>query len=186
MGKIAFYYIDKSYLYYLKNVENSNRGFTCVPDIEYSNNEKFFYGTVLNIDGINYYVPVSSKTKGKQDDILIRNKENKIIGALRFNYMLPVPNKCLTRLVLGSHFSESRIIRIKQELAFCNRNRNSIQDKALKTYNRITKLSIQGLNDNSCDFKLLENAYIVYCHDNDFPLSKELQEKYAEISGKGK
>lgn len=44
--------------------------------------EKFVYGSVLVINGINYYVPVTSKTKGKQDDILITDKKGCVQSSL--------------------------------------------------------------------------------------------------------
>ena len=62
--KINFYNVDKQYIEFLKNFEIQHRGFTCVPNIQYTNNDKFVYGTVLEISNIKYYVPVSSKTKG--------------------------------------------------------------------------------------------------------------------------
>ena len=57
---------------FLKNFETKYRGFTRVPNVNYhSRNNKFFYGAVLTINDIDYFVPVSSNTRVKQDDILI-------------------------------------------------------------------------------------------------------------------
>ena len=184
MSKICFYYIKTDYIDYLKKYESDHRNCTCVPNIKYYSNEKFFYGTVLNVQGIDYYVPISSKTKGRQDDILIRNKKGDIKGSLRFNYMIPVPNKSLSMLDLkNGSFTEKQTIRIKEELAFCMRNKDKIQKQAQVTYDRIVEKTNTNLINNSCDFKLLETAYIIYCHDNDLPLSEELQKRYAEITG---
>ena len=61
--KIAFYNVDLEYIDYLKQYETSVRGFTRVPNVNYrSGNNKFFYGTVLNINRIDYFVPISSRT----------------------------------------------------------------------------------------------------------------------------
>lgn len=57
--KIAFYNVDLEYIDYLKQYETSVRGFTRVPNVNYrSGNNKFFYGTVLNINRIDYFVPL--------------------------------------------------------------------------------------------------------------------------------
>lgn len=39
--KIQFYYVDDSYINFLKDKEMEKRNFTCVPNVEYSNKKKF-------------------------------------------------------------------------------------------------------------------------------------------------
>ena len=58
--KTDFFYVDGEYIEYLKNVEESNRGFTCVPNVHYWNTNKFVFGAVLLINEIPYFVPVTS------------------------------------------------------------------------------------------------------------------------------
>lgn len=173
--KVDFYYIDKEYIEFLKDYEIKNRKFTCVPNIEYANRDKFVYGTVLEIDKIKYYVPVSSKTKGKEDDLLICDKNNVIKGSLRFAYMIPVPNSCISNLRIDDILEPNRKILISKELAFCRRNKDKINKQALKTYNRIVNKVNEHLVNNSCDFKLLEQAYIEYCKQKDIEVSTDLQ-----------
>ena len=73
-----FYRVDLEYIDFLKNYEIKNRSFTRVPNVNYhSRNNKFFYGAVLTINGIDYFVPVSSNTRVKQDDILIVVKDKR-------------------------------------------------------------------------------------------------------------
>ncbi len=100
--KINFYYINEDYLDLLRQSEIKSRGFTCVPNTQYhSGRTKFFYGAVLEVNSIKYFVPVSSKAHFKQDDMLIKikDKKNPIAGTLRFRYMLPVPNSCIKLLI---------------------------------------------------------------------------------------
>ena len=52
---------------------------------------------------------------------------------------------------------------ISKELAFCRRERDKIFKQAEKTYFRVTNKVNERLVKNSCDFKLLEQAYIEYC-----------------------
>lgn len=41
--KTDFFYVDGGYIEYLKSVEVSNRGFTCVPNVHYWNTNKFVF-----------------------------------------------------------------------------------------------------------------------------------------------
>lgn len=161
--KIDFYIVNSEYIDFLKQYEIEHRGFTCVPNIVYANRDKFVYGAVLEIDRKKYYVPVSSKTRGKEDDILIKDKKNTVKGSLRFAYMIPVPNDCISNLVIDNISDENRKILISKELWFCRRNKDRIEKQAIKTYKRIVGKVNSGLVRNSCDFKLLEEAYIAYC-----------------------
>lgn len=180
MASVCFYYISNNYINFLKSFEKSHRGFTCVPNVEYKSNTKFFYGTVLEINGIDYYVPVSSKIKDKQDDIIISDKKGNRMSSLRFNFMIPVPKETLSRLEIKNNFSDKEAIRIKKELAFCRRNKDSINVQAKKTYKRVIGKVSEDFIKNSCDFKLLEDAYIEYCLTNGLKLSEALEERHTE------
>lgn len=57
-------------------------------------------------------------------------------------------------------------VRAAKELAFCRRNREKIFKKAENTYRRVINSVDDELVNNSCDFKLLEEAYIAYCKNN--------------------
>lgn len=160
--KIDFYYINKNYLNQLRQAEIENRGFTCVPNTEYhSGRTKFFYGAVMEVNSIKYFVPVSSKAHYKQDDMIIKvkDKQKPIMGTLRFRYMLPVPNDCIDLLIRDNLNDNANKERIRKELSFCRKNKDLIEKKATQTYNRVIDKSNTGLTDNSCDFKLLEEVY---------------------------
>lgn len=75
---IYFYYVKSDYIEYLKDHEITKRGFTCVPNVCYGNTKKFIFGTVFNIDEINYFVPVSSYSKKQEDVILIKIRKTHI------------------------------------------------------------------------------------------------------------
>ena len=57
--KTDFFYVDGEYIEYLKSVEVSNRGFTCVPNVHYWNTNKFVFGAVLLINEISNICCVS-------------------------------------------------------------------------------------------------------------------------------
>lgn len=164
--KIAFYFVDEQYIEFLKEKEIQHRGFTTVPNVAYSNRNKFLYGTVMEVNGFNYFVPVSSYSKKQQDNFLIKVKDHhteKVVGSLRFNYMIPVPEKCLKPLDFKTGIKEeNRRIFIEKEYRFCKSKRSAIQKGAKKTYERVIGAVSDTLVKNSCDFALLEKAHQEY------------------------
>lgn len=163
--EICFYHINNDYINFLKKYEREQVGHTCVPNIQYKTSDKFVFGAVMDINGMSYFVPVSSYSKNQTDVILIRDKKNKsdILGSLRFAYMLPVPRSCLIKLDINSITNEYSKVHISKELAFCRRERDKIFKQAEKTYFRVINKVDKQLVKNSCDFKVLEQAYAEYC-----------------------
>lgn len=160
---IYFYYVNEEYIDYLKDYEYQERGFTCVPNVCYKNTRKFTFGAVMSVNGLNYFVPVSSYSKKQEDVILIKDKKNThVLGSLRFTYMIPVPEKCLVKVDINSFDSAKSKGHISDELAFCRRNRDKIFRKAIKTYERVNSKDNDLLVRNSCDFIILEKACAEY------------------------
>lgn len=156
--KISFYNVEEEYIQFLKEAEINERGFTCVPNMEYNTNDKFVYGVVMNINDVDYYVPFSHYDKQQEDNILIKvdyHKKIKVAGSLRFNYMFPVPKRCLTPLIFSA-FSEDRKILLRKEYKSCLHLLPQIQKKAAKTYQRVISGKDEELTNNSCMFLLLE------------------------------
>ncbi len=91
MEKLNFYTVDLDYVNYLKKVEQDKRGFSRVPNMEYGNlrKPKFLCGIVLQVNNIDYYVPVTSYTQQKPDNFLIKADNGQVTSSLRFNYMFP-------------------------------------------------------------------------------------------------
>ena len=171
----SFYYIDSEYIKYLQNKEIENIGFTCVPNVDYANKTKFTYGVVMEIHSENgikipYFVPVTSYDKSQEDNILIRVKKNKSmhpVGSLRFNYMFPVPTikKCIKEVDFKDKlFKEDYKRLLEQEYRYIKKTigPSQIQKQARATYERVLKGNDDKLIKNSCDFKLLEKAYLEY------------------------
>ena len=164
--KTAFYFVDEDYINYLKAYEIRNRGFTTVPNVVYSKRNKFLYGTVLEVGRKKYLVPVSSYTKNQRENMLIKISDHhreKVVGSLRFNYMIPVPDKCLHLFDFKNDAENyGHRIFIEKEYRFCKSRIAAIQKLALNTYNRVIQKTDDELVRNSCDFKLLEQAYDDY------------------------
>ena len=96
----------------------------------------------------------------KVPNILIRvpGDKQEVKGSLRFNYMVPVPDECIERLVIKDVKDEKYRTLLNKEYQFCMAHSEKIRKKANKIYNMVTTNAKQILTDNSCDFKLLEQA----------------------------
>lgn len=93
---------------FCEEYEKNRRGLTKVPNIHYTDRNKFAFGAVLKVNHINYYVSVSSFDKKQEANILIRipGDKKEVKGSLRFNYMVPVPDACLERIVIKDIIDE--------------------------------------------------------------------------------
>lgn len=164
MEKLNFYTVDLEYVDLLKFEEIRKRGFTRVPNMDYGKNHKpkFLCGVVLNVNNINYYVPVTSYKQQKPDNFLIYSDNGEVVSSLRFNYMFPVPKELLTERRIDSEPDELYRSLLAQELQYCRKNQEDILYLAERTYNRVLLGKNLGLVVNSCDFKLLEDVYNNY------------------------
>lgn len=155
-----FYRINEEYNRFLQRYEKEKRGVTKVPNIRYTDRNKFAFGAVMQVNGMNYYVSVSSFDKKQEANILIRvpGDEKEVKGSLRFNYMVPVPDECIEKLVIKDIEDEKYRLLLNKEYQFCMKNAERIQKKANKIYEMVTSNRKQILTDNSCAFHILEDG----------------------------
>lgn len=161
---MEFYRIDEEYNQFLQRYEKEKRGVSKVPNIRYKDRNKFAFGAVMEVNGINYYVSVSSFSKKQEANILIRvpGDEEEVKGSLRFNYMVPVPDECIEKLIIKDVKDEKYRMLLNKEYRFCVNNAERIQKKANKIYEMVITNRKQILTDNSCDFRILEEEYREY------------------------
>ncbi len=164
MDKLDFYCVDNRYVQYLKNAEQEKRGFTRVPNMDYTNGckPKFLCGVVLKMNGINYYSPVTSYKIQKTDNFLILDSNQKVVSSLRFNYMFPVPRELVSQRSIDQEPDRAYRSLLSQELRYCIKNQKTIQCRAERTYRQVLLGKNPGLVVNSCDFLLLEQACLAY------------------------
>lgn len=161
---MEFYRINEEYNQFLQRYEKEKRGVSKVPNIRYKDRNKFAFGAVMEVNGINYYVSVSSFSKKQEANILIRvpGDEKEVKGSLRFNYMVPVPDECIEKLIIKDVQDQKYRMLLNKEYRFCVNNAQRIQKKANKIYEMVTENRKQILTDNSCDFRILEEGYREY------------------------
>ena len=158
MDKLDFYTADVKYVKYLQDVEIEKRGFSRVPNMAYSDKykPKFLCGIVLQVNDVDYYVPVTSYKQQKPDNFLIVANNGQSVSSLRFNYMFPIPRETIAVRVIADEPDHAYRALLAQELRYCIKNQDTIQRLAERTYKRVLLGKDLGLVANSCDFLFLE------------------------------
>ena len=127
--------------------------------------QKFLCGIVLQVNDVDYYVPLTSYKQKKPDNFLIIADNGQVVSSLRFNYMFPIPKELVSVRVIEAEPDRAYRALLAQELRCCIKNQNEIQRLAERTYKRVLLGKDKGLVVNSCDFLLLEQKcaeYTVY------------------------
>ena len=144
--------------------------------------ERKYLGTVLNVDGIDYFVPLASP---KDSDYYLDSNGNKVVrksiipilrilhkerngdvnflGTLRFSNMLPVLE---SEICLYDFLSESDLQykdMVLKQWAFIRQNKNRIYKHARTIYGQKVNIDEDiGYLKNTVDFKLLEQKMQEY------------------------
>jgi protein AbiQ len=152
-NKLSFFDIEEKYLNYLRNTDSQ------VPEISKTSNSKFFCGIVLEINGFEYYVPISSFTKKQATNKIIYDEHNNPKASLRFCFMVPLPkNVSVKQMKDFSKISDQKYIGLlEKELEFCRKHAQTIKKDAKRVYQFGTNPQHKQYK-NCCKFKELENA----------------------------
>lgn len=163
---LDFFVVDKKYIDHLQNEEIKIRGFTRVPNMHYPDGkQKLVCGIILHINGLKYYVGLTSYKVQRSENILIVTKDKKdpVKGSLRFNYMFPVPDNSLAEKKISDETDLGYKSLLTKEYQFIKSNEQLIMYKAKNIYEIITTgTASHNLLNNSCDFKVLEKACRAY------------------------
>lgn len=170
-NKLRWYIADKEYIKYLKNFDEK------VENIDYNTKLKPYIGILITINEFNYYVPISSPKekhyKMKEDmDFIKIIKNNKIIGVLNLNNMIPILDSNVKELKYKEiekyrSFDNEKekklyISFLSFELTLINENMTKIKKNAMKLYNEKIKNPESSISKRCCDFKLLEEVSVIY------------------------
>jgi len=179
MKELNFYIVNLAYVEFLKKAELEQRGFSRVPNMEYGvqRKPKFLCGIVLQINNIDYYVPVTSYKQQKPDNFLVKAKNGLVTSSLRFNYMFPIPKELIVERTISNEPDVAYRTLLSQELTYCIANQETIQNLATRTYKRVLLGKDLGLVSNSCSFKLLEQKCKTYFIDPEIKSDKTIFKK---------
>ena len=97
--------------------------------MEYGNlrKPKFLCGIVLQVNNIDYYVPVTSYTQQKPDNFLIKADNGQVTSSLRFNYMFPIPKELVAERTIAGEPERAYRALLAQQLRYCIANQPTIQ-----------------------------------------------------------
>jgi len=120
--------------------------------------DKFLCGIVLNVEGHDYFAPISSFRTPQRSNIIIKDANEKDVASIRFSFMIPVPSSAISIKRIADEPSPKYRILLNMELQFCRRNANAIHSRARFVYNAVTVKKDTLMVKNCCDFKKLEAA----------------------------
>lgn len=127
--KLDFYEVNIDYVKYLKQFDSR------IPDVVYQNRNKFVCGTLFKINGLNFFAPVSSFNI-KQNSNYVIEVGNVPVGSVRYSFMFPVPDSEIKQKVINNESDYQYRFLLRQELKYCNKNREVIQSKAKAIYHK--------------------------------------------------
>ncbi len=173
-----WYIVDKKYVAYLMQFDSR------VGYVEYGERIKLHVGVVLDIDGIQYYVPVSSpkpkhyKMGNTMDFLRIEDKlKSSLYAVLNLNNMIPVPTQCISRLRYNEiqnyrSFKNEKerldyIYLLQNEKLIIDGMADTIKKKAERLYKSVIEKPDSRLSQRCCNFKILEAAAEKYIDKGD-------------------
>lgn len=159
MSDFRFYDIDSNYAIYLQSVDSK------VPNIGgYSVNNKFVCGVVFEINGHDYFAPVTSFNKPQATNFPIKDNGN-ILSTIRFSFMFPAPKDVLTVKDFSKEIpTYSRLL--ITEYQYCKKHLDAIKSKASFVYQTVIHGKNPLMTKNCCNFLKLETACLEYCKTN--------------------
>ena len=157
----GFYDIDRKYIEFLKKADEH------VPDCDYEDrgrSRKFYCGPVTNQYGIDYFVPVSSKTdknmyivgsakNGVREyhGIILKDASGQETGSLNFKNMIP----CVDPQFLTPHKPTGHAV---SEYNFCKKYEKAIKTTAESTFKNIESREYPELTKSSVNASKVESA----------------------------
>lgn len=166
MKNLYFVKIKEDYINYLRRFDSK------VQDNSNIKNNKPYIGILIKKDEQKYFAPLSSpkekhlifdkldnENKLPVDIFLIRDNNEKILGVINFNNMIPVTDNVIIYFNIKEDKNYSLLIK---EHIYCIKHSEEIINKSMKVYNLVTKYKKLSLIKRSCDFKLLEEKAKIY------------------------
>lgn len=118
---------------------------------------------IIQNQWVEFFCPVSSFNI-KQNSNYVIEVGNVPVGSVRYSFMFPVPDSEIKQKVINNESDYQYRFLLRQELKYCNKNREVIQSKAKAIYHK-------ALDKNTtyhkfcCDFQLLEEKCKEWIYD---------------------
>lgn len=170
MEEFKLYSITDEYISYLQ------KHFTNVYSNKMNNrtHTRKYLGTVMNMEGVCYYIPLSSPKdtdyqiagEGKVIKksivpiirIVVKNAkgEKELKGTLRISHMIPVPESELIEYDINSEEDNAYRELVKDEWLFIRKNREKISNYVKVMYKQKIENYSVGYVKSALDYKMLE------------------------------
>lgn len=153
MATLKIYRVSEKYIGFLHSVDYR---------VQFNKGQRRPYvGVVLEVNGYKYFVPMESPKENHQNiknSVHIMKLKDGEYGILGFNNMIPVRDDCLIEFDIAKETDEKYRELLKNQLRFCNDNKERIYKRAAKTYDEVTVKQAPFYLKVCCDFKKLEKA----------------------------
>ena len=166
--KFAICKIDNDYIKNLNEIDSRVQ-------YHHGNYEKPYLGILLKVDGMDYFVPLSSakpKHKNFNENIAFIkvNDKGHLLSVLNLNNMIPVPKSCVIDFNFNEIENKKYGALLKKEYAICRMKRSLIMSNANKLHYIMTAEPEKHpkLVSFCVDFKKLER----FCQSYDLTQSK--------------
>ena len=154
MEPLKIYHVAEKYVNFLHSVD-------CRVQLN-KNQRRPYVGIVLTVGSYRYFVPMESPKdnhKNLKPVIYIMPLSKGEYGLLGFNNMIPVHASAIIPFDINCENDDRYANLLKRQVAFINKHKADVYDRAAKTYFRATtKNKDNFFRKNCCDFKKLESA----------------------------
>lgn len=154
MSKFKLCHIEDGYIRFLHSRDSR---------VQFNKTGRPYVGVVLRVGKLQYFVPLESP---KPNHVNIHGGpilklDGGKLGIMGFNNMLPVPESAMINFDIAQIADEQYRSLLYNQLAFCERNAQTIYGKAESVYKKETTGN-PAYKRFCCDFKKLETACISY------------------------
>ena len=186
--QLKLYKVDMKYIRDLSKADDK------IPSVspQINKDTRPFVGIIVICGNKQYCIPLSSPKpkhehmKNDKDFSKIFDKQDKLIGVLNFNLMIPVDRSVISPInynIAPTDNQETRAYKnlMKDQLLWCRKNRDHIFSKAEKLYIIVTQIpeKSRNLTRRCCDFKKLEKVLEKWL-DKSQNVDKDTQERSAK------
>lgn len=152
-----FYFIEDKYVRFLRSGDRK---------VQFNkNHSRPYVGIVLQINDIDYYVPLESPkpnhTSIKSGGPVLK-LDNGDLGIMGFNNMLPVPEEALIGFDINVIPNSKYKNLLRNQLRYCNKNKNLIIRRAHTTYRKATFDKEPFYLKICCNYAHLESMSMKY------------------------
>ncbi|MCQ4088566.1 type III toxin-antitoxin system ToxN/AbiQ family toxin [Saccharibacillus sp. JS10] len=162
-----FYRLNSDYVNYLKNFDSKVQ--------DNYNGTRAYIGIVVRIGLHNYFAPLSSyktsQDKYKKNDTIFklhsRTNENDKLGLIHINNMVPVLPTEMEKIIFANEEKKYATL-LQKQYQFILSNETKITEQAERLYKRVVEKKEKFFVNLSCDFKLLEEKYLLF-HQKELP-----------------